>query len=370
MSDSCHPGEFKCKGGEYCIDSKNFLCQTSYKYCIDKSLLCDGVYNCDISDTSDEKHCELNYLKSRLYVSVLAILGIVAVLICFFCIAFYRGQRERNQAIKLITQDDSSQRELTKRRNSKQDFYTDMSASYSMPQPVFMSFTDEKNNGTDRTKRKASLTLQQSGSISNSAAGYYDVDYKGLKKSPSSTGYRERDSGEKEDVTKSPEIKIISNTSNNSIFLSNYKPLHDDTLNEESTQLLIATGMMKQSASAHVNTAATSTANTTTNNDTTQLTGSYNGGTPTCSSSLPSESSLSSPLDSSSLLIQQHRTPTNNYYEKSKKGSGNKYTVVETTKRVNERNDKHLLLIEDPAALALRRNSYTKAIFSENVQSK
>jgi hypothetical protein len=45
---TCNQNEFKCKGGEYCIDSKNVLCQTTYEYCINKELLCDGVYNCDL----------------------------------------------------------------------------------------------------------------------------------------------------------------------------------------------------------------------------------------------------------------------------------------------------------------------------------
>lgn len=73
LADDCQD-DFKCKGGEYCIDSKNFLCQQTYRYCISKSLLCDGILNCDTGDESDEKNCELAFLESRIFIMI-AVIG-------------------------------------------------------------------------------------------------------------------------------------------------------------------------------------------------------------------------------------------------------------------------------------------------------
>lgn len=73
LADDCQE-DFQCKGGEYCIDSKNFLCQQTYRYCISKSLVCDGILNCDTGDESDEKHCELSFIESRIFIMI-AVIG-------------------------------------------------------------------------------------------------------------------------------------------------------------------------------------------------------------------------------------------------------------------------------------------------------
>jgi hypothetical protein len=70
--------EFQCAGGEYCIDTKNFLCQHTYRYCISNKLVCDGVFNCDIGDESDEKYCEFSFIRSKVYL-FLCILAALAV---------------------------------------------------------------------------------------------------------------------------------------------------------------------------------------------------------------------------------------------------------------------------------------------------
>ncbi|RNA24915.1 CUB domain-containing [Brachionus plicatilis] len=86
LADDCQE-EFQCKGGEYCIDSKNFLCQQTYRYCISKSLVCDGILNCDTGDESDEKHCELTFLESRIFIMIALIGPTIFIFISIiFCI--------------------------------------------------------------------------------------------------------------------------------------------------------------------------------------------------------------------------------------------------------------------------------------------
>lgn len=70
---------FKCKGGEYCIDEKNFLCQQTFKYCIAKELACDGMFNCDVGDKSDEMFCQLSIMRTE-YLYILAA-GIVCLVL-------------------------------------------------------------------------------------------------------------------------------------------------------------------------------------------------------------------------------------------------------------------------------------------------
>ena len=49
---------FYCHGGEYCIDSGSLICNTGPRYCIDRSLRCNGVPNCGAYDFSDEDMCK------------------------------------------------------------------------------------------------------------------------------------------------------------------------------------------------------------------------------------------------------------------------------------------------------------------------
>lgn len=74
--------DFKCMGGEYCIDSKKLLCQPTYQYCISQKLVCDGMYNCDLGDKSDESHCNLSFLKiSKVYLLALVSGGVTFIFI-------------------------------------------------------------------------------------------------------------------------------------------------------------------------------------------------------------------------------------------------------------------------------------------------
>lgn len=54
--DRCE--EFHCRGEEYCIDTSKVLCNPLPRYCISKSLRCNGVVNCGASDSSDEEGCK------------------------------------------------------------------------------------------------------------------------------------------------------------------------------------------------------------------------------------------------------------------------------------------------------------------------
>lgn len=96
LADDCQD-DFKCKGGEYCIDSKNFLCQQTYRYCISKSLICDGILNCDTGDESDEKNCELTFLESRIFIMIAIISPIIFI---FISIIFYIIHRVNKSSLE------------------------------------------------------------------------------------------------------------------------------------------------------------------------------------------------------------------------------------------------------------------------------
>ena len=85
LTDNCGPGTFQCKGGEYCIDSKKVLCQTTFKYCISNRLVCDGVSNCDLGDESDERFCNLKFL--TMPHQLFLIIGCAGILFIFLMIA-------------------------------------------------------------------------------------------------------------------------------------------------------------------------------------------------------------------------------------------------------------------------------------------
>ncbi|XP_014670448.1 PREDICTED: uncharacterized protein LOC106811372 [Priapulus caudatus] len=48
---------FYCEGGETCIGKDGKICSVRTRYCIDPSLVCDGVPNCGEADVSDEASC-------------------------------------------------------------------------------------------------------------------------------------------------------------------------------------------------------------------------------------------------------------------------------------------------------------------------
>ena len=62
-----------CEGGEFCLDEAKMLCNPLDKYCIDESLICDGVVNCGAFDHSDEEGCKIIMLD---YVTVSVVASI------------------------------------------------------------------------------------------------------------------------------------------------------------------------------------------------------------------------------------------------------------------------------------------------------
>ncbi|CAH1799195.1 unnamed protein product [Owenia fusiformis] len=89
------PG-FQCRGGKSCADSVGLLCRNLPEYCIDETLTCNDLPNCDILDQSDEAHC-----LTPLLLAICIILPLLAVvgLIVAICI-FRRKRRHRNTTHK------------------------------------------------------------------------------------------------------------------------------------------------------------------------------------------------------------------------------------------------------------------------------
>ncbi|KAH7948110.1 hypothetical protein HPB52_018645 [Rhipicephalus sanguineus] len=50
--------EYTCPKSQYCMNSESRSCTETREYCIDRSLVCDGLPNCSGEDFSDEDKCE------------------------------------------------------------------------------------------------------------------------------------------------------------------------------------------------------------------------------------------------------------------------------------------------------------------------
>lgn len=75
--------EFYCKGGEYCIDSSELLCNPLPRYCIAQSLRCNNIPNCGAGDSSDEDGCK--YSPQKLNCNFISLFPWFSVLTSFFC---------------------------------------------------------------------------------------------------------------------------------------------------------------------------------------------------------------------------------------------------------------------------------------------
>lgn len=49
-----------CRTSHYCLNTESTICDVMPHYCIDKSLVCDGLPNCSEDDYSDEEKCKHN----------------------------------------------------------------------------------------------------------------------------------------------------------------------------------------------------------------------------------------------------------------------------------------------------------------------
>jgi len=101
LTDDCD--QFQCEGGDFCIDENKMLCQPTNRYCISKSLVCDGVLNCDLGDHSDEKQCELNFIKSQKFIITLGTCILVCLFLLLICISI---QKIKSRRLKLNYSDE------------------------------------------------------------------------------------------------------------------------------------------------------------------------------------------------------------------------------------------------------------------------
>jgi hypothetical protein len=101
LTDDCD--QFQCEGGDFCIDENKMLCQPTNRYCISKSLVCDGVLNCDLGDHSDEKQCELNFIKSQKFILTLGSCILVCLFLLLICISI---QKIKSRRLKLNYSDE------------------------------------------------------------------------------------------------------------------------------------------------------------------------------------------------------------------------------------------------------------------------
>ena len=419
LADQCGPSDFMCKGGEYCIDSKNYLCQPTYKYCISKKLVCDGVFNCDIGDDSDEKHCELSYIQSKFYMRIAAVGGIVFILLTILCIIFYHVNKQDEPLSDFSNIEKNSSPSSKYNMGGKIDKFNH-STNYmpnTMPKlpknPVFSNFLSINKNGTNLDEELEKRGKKKTSDIKDNKnmpdkydfdIGYVD-DRENSRKplAPKNLGQNPRiiltKVSDMPTSQPSTEIKVIS-ISSNSMYFSNYKL--NDGGNEESENLLLST-FNKNNTNTN-NSISTREANTLTfsdNNDSnnignknssnanneSQLTGSCD--TPTRSSSVQSASSLSSPVDSSFVLMHMMATPSNSENHSNRlqqqfqrsNSSGNKHLSDKNERssfsnnnnnnsnlKVSANSKSNTLLNMEDASMSLRRNSYTRAIFSENVK--
>ncbi|KRX20749.1 CUB domain-containing protein 2 [Trichinella nelsoni] len=101
---------FYCRGGEYCIDEGKNICAERKRYCIENSLVCDGIPNCAEFDNSDEENCySKELLVSGIFVLVLLIFVILSVV-------YWQRCHSRKQLDRLI-----HGRSLTSRRTMNED---------------------------------------------------------------------------------------------------------------------------------------------------------------------------------------------------------------------------------------------------------
>lgn len=334
LNENCP--EFQCKGGQVCIDSKNVLCQPSYEYCISKSLVCDGVLNCDNGDESDEKHCELSFLRSKLYLSITIIGGIVFAILTFICILIHISHQERLK------------------NKDKSPNYIKGNSIYNqnnIPQPNSLFVESSNNNTAD------SFIIDDSGNCNKkktSTNERFSSIY--IKNGRSNSGGLD-------------EVSAYRNNQNRySIDASNRKSkcIKKNSIDESKVQYNLD---LKNSASykSFLN-----------GNDTTD-------NSPTSASNNPSNNKalkrISSPTFSSSIgsvtspFYNTESKSTNQIINSFKNASISSYTNNFNQSKKTRKSESNLINkfmidekynILDDGSSTLRRNSYTKAIFYEN----
>lgn len=79
--DACK--EYTCPKSQYCMNSETRSCTETRQYCIDRSLVCDGLPNCSGEDFGDEDKCNLPLLAGcGAGAGVVLLCVIIAVILC------------------------------------------------------------------------------------------------------------------------------------------------------------------------------------------------------------------------------------------------------------------------------------------------
>ena len=267
-----------------------------------------------MGDESDEKHCELSFLHSRLYLSLSIICAVVFVVITVTCVIVHNINAKRLAAKHKIEAGGGSEEESSKMKQSHSGNH--------MPMPTYVdpSFLNEKKK-----------SLKENDEV-------FKIEYRGLSRSLSKDSNR---GAQRANPTSTDELneKIIRKPNSkrkDSIekYATTYKSFYDSP---EEPPLLSNTNENSRRAS-----------------------------TPTYSSSA---GSLSSPLEISdsksnviSHIVNENPILQNKQSELSVKKPPELNQSVK--KKINSQIS-HLLIEDDPST-SLRRNSYTKAIFFDN----
>ena len=381
LDDNCP--EFKCKGGEYCIDSKNFLCQETYKYCISNTLVCDGISNCDTGDESDELHCKLTFIQSRLYLFVGLVGAGVAFLSLVVCFIVNKTNKRRmaEHAIEMAA-DEESKEKLRER------------PLMMMPMPTFVDDDDyesSKRKAKQAPPRRASIDSNRLPELNydvvppanklyyNSNSNSYQQSY--VKKS-------QQQQQQQKQQTQSPVRKNLlaepdtnNNTSTNKRCMST--PTYSSSLvslsspldsNSSTVNVVLLNNQLasEKSTSGTTNAIMNSTANTT--------------GLSSLSSPTPTTATSSTGTSTTYTIRPFNARPNQNQTQNQNNGgrmrsrpmttlpgyfgssvssrSIDKAATQEEEKRnIDDDNDDD---DEEDGLTSLRRNSYTKAIFYEN----
>ncbi|XP_022245858.1 neuropilin and tolloid-like protein 2 [Limulus polyphemus] len=73
---------FTCKTSQFCVNSGSPMCAQTRQYCIDPSLVCNGLPNCSENDVSDEDQCNIPLLAGcGAAVSLVVLCSVVGIIV-------------------------------------------------------------------------------------------------------------------------------------------------------------------------------------------------------------------------------------------------------------------------------------------------
>ncbi len=179
LTEDCD--QFQCEGGDFCIDENKMLCQPTNRYCISNSLVCDGVLNCDLGDHSDEKQCELNFIKSQKFILILSVCILICLFLIFICITIQKIKSQRRKMTysneyaikeKAINEPDFSNLKIEKKLNKLSSFTLQSS-----------TFIEDDLNGDFKVLKQQNPRRKQSGKSNSSSSSTSSLSL--INKNPS-----------------------------------------------------------------------------------------------------------------------------------------------------------------------------------------